>query len=638
MRGREGQPRIFESRQLRETEEHFRSTFENAAVGIAHVARDVRWLNVNQRLCNIVGYTRDELLGLTFQQLTHPDDLKEDLQYVSAVLRGESDGYEMDKRYFHKLGHVVWVHLTVGVQRNDAGDVDYFISVIQDISTRKQAEDEREKLIRLIEASRDFIATSDLKGRISYLNSSGQRLIGVTAGDNPSSLHASDYIPGPWAEFDQMTVIPTVMEKGYWEGEMQFRNLATGALIDVFRNIFLIREPRTGEPWCFATVTRDITEQKLAQKALQESEAFANKVVASSLNGMYLCNLKQGKTVFINPQFTALTGYALADVNSLDLEQFLSLFYPDDRPAVEAHLNALSRGADGEIFDLEYRMKRADGQWMWCFSRDAVFDREPDGSVRRTIGALLDITERKQAEEALHHQAEQLARSNAELQQFAYAASHDLQEPLRMVSIYTDLLGREFKGRLNEKADTFIQYARQGAQRMDALLRDLLAYSRAASGPYDDPVEPVDTAGVIDRVLFTFADRIKERQVEIVLGEMPWVRAREVHVLQILQNLIGNALKYSQEDARLRIEISSERQGSRRLICVKDNGIGIDPAYQIRVFQLFQRLHGYRYSGTGVGLAICQRIVERYGGSIWVESEGTGKGSRFCFTLPGVED
>ena len=242
-----------------------------------------------------------------------------------------------------------------------------------------------------------------------------------------------------------------------------------------------------------------------------------------------------------------------------------------------------------------------------------------------------EIAERKQAEEKLKRYASELERSNQELQQFACVASHDLQEPLRMVASYTQLLAKRYKGKLDSDADEFIAYAVDGATRMQALINDLLTYSRVGTKGKD--FKPIDCKTVLERTLDNLKKAVEESRAELTYEPLPTVMADDVQLGQLFQNLIGNAIKFRSEESP-HIHISAERNEDKWIFSVGDNGIGIDPEFTERIFIIFQRLHKRRdYPGTGIGLAVCKKIVERHGGRIWVESKPE-KGSTFYFTIP----
>ena len=245
-------------------------------------------------------------------------------------------------------------------------------------------------------------------------------------------------------------------------------------------------------------------------------------------------------------------------------------------------------------------------------------------AVIKMVESLREITEKER------QQAEELKRSNGELEQFAYIASHDLQEPLRMVGSYTSLLERRYKGKLDADADEFIGFAMEGVTRMRSLINDLLTYSRV--GKEEKASAPTDSRAALDRALANLQVTIAERGAVVVMGNLPMVMGNGPQLTQVFQNLIGNGLKFCKE-GRPEIKVSVERQGADWVFSVGDNGIGIDPQYADRIFLIFQRLHKRdEYEGTGIGLAICKKIVERHGGRIWVESE-PGKGATFRFTL-----
>jgi signal transduction histidine kinase len=246
-----------------------------------------------------------------------------------------------------------------------------------------------------------------------------------------------------------------------------------------------------------------------------------------------------------------------------------------------------------------------------------------------------EIAHRQRTEVEMVRTNEELRRVNSDLEQFAYSASHDLREPLRMVSIYSELLQRRYSGNLDAQAHEYLRICVEGARRMEALVADLLTYTQAVT-PSDEPIVPVAPNEVINQVLSNLREAIKESCARVECAPLPKVTVRDVHLLQLFQNLISNALKYRAKEPPV-IRITGQPEGAMWRISIYDNGLGIAAEYADEIFGLFKRLHtSDAYAGTGIGLAICEKIVHRYGGRIWVESEGEGKGSAFHLTLPGT--
>jgi PAS domain S-box-containing protein len=258
----------------------------------------------------------------------------------------------------------------------------------------------------------------------------------------------------------------------------------------------------------------------------------------------------------------------------------------------------------------------------------------PSGKAAGVTGSAIETTERRHMENALRDSNEALLRANAHLEEFAYVASHDLKEPLRAISIYTQLLLRRFPGEVSPEAAKYADFVRDGVLRMESLIRDLLAYSRAM---YDSDyrARPMNLQSSLDQALQILEQQILDAGAVIECGPMPDVQADPTQLAIVFQNLISNSLKYVKKGEAPHIEISASRKGREWEVRIHDHGIGFDSRYADRIFGLFKRLHRDEYPGTGLGLAICRRIVGKFGGRIWAESE-PGAGATFGFTLPAA--
>jgi PAS domain S-box-containing protein len=376
----------------------------------------------------------------------------------------------------------------------------------------------------------------------------------------------------------------------------------------------------------------DIRGREKAEKDLREAEARYRLLVEQLPVVPYMAEPgPEGEWVYVSPRIEAMLGFP-APAWITDRRLWFRRVHPQDRDSIlAAEKVSMERG---EAFHCEYRMSARDGRIVWIHDTAEMVPDTPSGRPLQH-GVLFDISERKRAEQELAHKAEELARSNAELELFAYVASHDLQEPLRMVASYTQLLARRYKGKLGFEADEFIGFAVDGATRMQLLIQDLLAYSRLTTK--GKALHFMQAEAACSSAIQNLRESIKESGAQVSFESLPGVLADATQLTQLFQNLIGNAIKYRNE-GKPEIRVSASSAENEWIFRVQDNGIGIEPQYFERIFQMFQRLHTRaQYSGTGIGLAICRKIVERHGGRIWVESQ-PGQGSTFLFTIPQVEE
>ncbi len=372
-----------------------------------------------------------------------------------------------------------------------------------------------------------------------------------------------------------------------------------------------------------------VVERKRAEEALREAEARYRLLVEQLPAVPYVAEPgAEGEWLYVSPRIESMLGFSPAEWIA-DPHPWFKQVHPEDHESVLAEEEASEER--GEAFHCEYRMFARDGRIVWIHDAAALVPDAPSGRPLQH-GVLFDISERKRAEHELASKAEELARSNAELELFAYVASHDLQEPLRMVASYTQLLARRYKGKLDADADEFIGFAVDGASRMQQLIQDLLSYSRLTTRGKALNLTQAEVA--CNSALENLQESITESNAQVSVGPLPGVFADATQLTQLFQNLIGNAIKYRNE-RRPEIRVAARPNGEEWTFSVQDNGIGIEPQYFERIFQMFQRLHTREdYSGTGIGLAVCRKIVERHGGKIWVESQ-PGQGSTFLFTIRG---
>lgn len=376
------------------------------------------------------------------------------------------------------------------------------------------------------------------------------------------------------------------------------------------------------------TKNRQLEEESLrrqmAEQQQRASEARFRRHFELGAIGMAMTNLETG-WIEVNDQLCQILGYSREELLSMT---WVELTHPDD---LQPDLEQFQRILSGEIqeYSLEKRFFHKHGQEIHAVISVSCV-RLPDGQVDYFVALIQDITARKQAEESLQQTLADLSRSNQELAQFAYVASHDLKEPLRMVSSYVQLLERRYSHQLDQDAREFIQYAVDGATRMQGLINDLLAFSRA--GRPEVKLERIEMDQLLDQALANLRGALVETGAEIRRTPLPRLWVEPLPIMQLFQNLVGNAIKFHGPEPPL-IQISAQQIKEGWQFSVNDNGIGIDPNHFNRLFILFRRLHGRdRYPGTGIGLALCKKIVERHGGRIWVESR-KGEGSTFFFTL-----
>ena len=484
----------------------------------------------------------------------------------------------------------------------------------------------------LFDMSRDGIVFVDLDGHIEEMNQAYLDLVGY--GRDEITTHTyQDLTPEKWRAIEAEIIETQVMQRGFSDEYEKEYVRKDGSIAPISLRTILVRDLE-GRPIRFMGIVRDITELKEKEEALKASERRYRSLFDLSHDGVVFVGL-DGPVEEANPAYLDMLGYQLDELVGMTYQQLT----PPRWAAMEADIVAeqlLSRGYTDE-YEKEYIRK---GGSVFPVAVRAILVRDETGAPVRIMGIVRDITEQKQAKEALERHARDLARSNEELEQFAYVASHDLQEPLRKIRAFGALLADEKRESLDDEGQQYIDFMTDAAARMQTLVSDLLALSRVTTAAH--PFEDLSLAEVFDTVLSDLSVRLEEAGGQVEVSATPTIEADRTQMEQLFRNLIGNALKFHRPGVppQVTVEVAAQAQpidavpGPAHAIVVTDNGIGFESSQGSKLFQPFKRLHArHQYEGAGIGLAICEKIVLRHHGRI--TASGTpGAGATFTVTLP----
>ena len=598
-----------------------RSLIEASVDPLVTIGPDGKITDVNNSTETVTGYSRDEIIGTDFSDyFTEPERAREG--YKQVFQEGFVRDYELKIK--HKNGNITPVLYNASVYKDDNDNVIGVFAAARDITERKKAEaalNHASKYNRsLIEASVDPLVTIGPDGKITDVNNSTANVTGFSR-DELIGTDFSDYFTDPK---DAREGYKQVFKEGFvrnYELEIKHKD---GHLTPVVYNASVYKDDSDNVIGVFAAA-RDITERKRNEKELKMASNYNRSLIEASVDPLVTIG-PDGKITDVNNSTETVTGYSPDELIGTDFSDY----FTEPERAREGYKQVFQ---EGFVRDYELKIKHKNGNITPVLYNASVY-HDDDGKVIGVFAAARDITERKKAEEMLKLNINELARSNAELEQFAYVSSHDLQEPLRMIGSYLQLLERRYQGRLDDKADKYIHFAVDGAARMQHLINDLLEFSRVSTRAKE--LEVTEVESIYNQVLINLEVSIKENNVVFTHDPLPEVMADDIQLTQVFQNLISNAIKFRGNDDP-KIHIGVIRKSDQWLFSVQDNGIGIDSKHKDRIFEVFKRLHKRRdYPGTGIGLSICKKIIERHGGNIWVESE-FGHGSIFYFTLPVKE-
>ncbi|MGE5439042.1 MAG: ATP-binding protein, partial [Bacteroidota bacterium] len=547
---------------VKESEERFRKTFEFASAGIAHTLPDGTWLRMNERYCELLGYSQSELQNLSYLDITHPDDKQKELENKKKLLSGELRYFSMEKRYIRKDGSIQWVLLNCSLASEFSTNLVYYVSVVEDLSHHKQVEHELElRRIRAEQLAAISKALNEVEIDPQAVIESGVR-------------YASEFLEDPAG-------IRLISDDGSFTPYSSVYH-SDGEVLRVLKEL--------------ASGVEQYAEEGIIGQVIRRGSS----ILVGDINQRINSKVKAG---------TEFRSY----IEKLEAGSLLAVPLKVDRKVYGVLVLLRKRVSPG--FSTE----------------DVDFVEEIAGRIAQRIANARLYNEKLQEIEIRRRTEEMLKRSNSDLEQFAYVASHDLQEPIRMIRSYVQLLEKRYRDRLDKKAEDYMGFISDGALRMQQLVSDLLQYSRITTKA--QVFESVDCSLVLADVLTDLKIRIAEENALVEFKDLPVVTGEKTQIRQLFQNLIQNALKFKGEK-RPEVHIGAERVGSYWQFYVSDNGIGIEKEFFERIFIIFQRLHEReKYPGTGIGLAMCKKIVERHSGKIWVESE-PGHGTTFYFTLP----
>jgi PAS domain S-box-containing protein len=610
--------------------DRYRGLLEAAPDAMVVVNQSGEIILLNLQAVKQFGYHRDELVGQQVKSII-PEGFAE--RVLADGLRSVEDalaqqigtGIELTGR--RKDGRSFPIEIMLSPLESAEGIL--VTAAIRDISVRKHAENhlaQMESRYRgLLEAAPDAMVVVNQGGEIVLLNAQAEKQFGYRR-DELLGQQVKNIIPEGFAErllADGLRSVEDALAQQIGTGiELTGRRKDESS----FPIEIMLSPLESTEGILVTAAIRDISVRKAAEKHLAQMEARYRGLLEAAPDAMVMVN-QGGEIVLLNLQAEQQFGYRRDElvgqkVSNIIPEGFPEQLLADGDKAIEGALAQQMRTG------IELTGRRKDGSH---FPIELILGPLESTEGTLTTAAIRDITTRKKAEAHLLRNVADLNRSNEELEQFAYIAAHDLQEPLRMVASYTQLLSKRYTGKLDSDADEFISFAVDGARRMQQLIQDLLAYSHVGTKGSD----MLDTSSeeALQQALINLRGAIEDSSALVTHGPLPTVLADEMQLIQLFQNLVGNAIKYHGHDAP-RVHISAATIGEKKWIfSVQDNGLGIDSQYFDKIFGMFQRLHKRQeFAGTGIGLAICKKIVERHGGSITVESQ-LGQGSAFRFAL-----
>ncbi len=673
---------------LEKNEQLFRSAFEQASVGIAHMTKDGKWIRFNKVFEKITGYEAKEILQMTYKDITHKDDIAKDIELKKKIFSGEIDQYEIEKRYIKKDGTICWVNISTNLLKEPGSQLTVLNSIIKDITKEKWAETQLESqknkaekiseiskritefplefnviILEIVQLAAQYIPdaavlrlvsedVSELKYASAYHQNLDTKILLENVFANPEKIDfqkdkerfsRSNLFNGDenyffnFYENNEHYFVSRKIQV-IFEVPLKINNIVIG-VIDFIKiesgNNFNENEKELAEEISArispVLINSILHNQKLIEfqeriKAQQLLLESENKfkAMAESMPQIVWTANSEGDVDYYNQRWSEFSGIPQKDGEGWG---WAPVLHKDDEQAtIDAWKNSVETG---EIYEIEHRIKSAKGEFRWYLSRGIPMKNDK-GKIIKWFGTATDIHEQKLTQVHLRQTLDQLLLANKELEQFTYIASHDLQEPIRTINNFVQLFKKSMNENLSIRQKDFLKYIVESSSRIQDLITDLLKYSRINSSQFE--IGNVDCNLVLSGVLNDLQFLIDKNNAVIKKENLPVIKGSFVQIHQLFINLIENAIKFRNSENPV-IEIKSNETESEWIFSVKDNGIGIERKYFDKIFLIYQKLHDRdKYPGTGTGLAISKKIVSRHGGKIWVESV-PGKGSTFYFTI-----
>ncbi|MDN3657001.1 PAS domain S-box protein [Ferruginibacter paludis] len=616
-----------------ESEQRYQTLTETSPVGIFHTDAFGSTTYVNPCWCNMSGLSFEQALGSGWLSAVHPED-REQLKagWNKEVLAHQQS--QSEYRFVRPAGSITWVMGQAIPEKNAAGKVIGYVGTVTDVTEHRTAEESilREKNLSdtLINNLPGIFYLYDAEGNFIRWNNNFESVTGYS-GEEIKNMHPLNFYDDN-QKGKIAARIKTVFEKRIPGVEIELLKKDKTTIPFFINSLKINYEGRD----CLLGIGLDLTDQRKAEESIRVSNERYNLVAKATNDSIWDLNILTGEITRTGDGFRNLFGYDAADSVQTDPEYSI-LIHPDDLAAVRISMVAAFQNPGIFYWAEEYRLLKANREYAYVYDKGYII-RDEDGNAVRMIGATQDITSVKENElhlkklnDDLYEQAKALADSNAELEQFAYVASHDLQEPLRMVTSFLTLLELNYGEHIDDKGRNYIHFAVDGAKRMRQIILDLLEISRV--GRSEDSLELLDLNLLVAEILQLLQKQVDENKAVVEVGELPVLYAYRSPIMQVFQNLLGNSVKYIKKGIVPQIKISAEETPGYWQFSIADNGIGIEPEYFGKIFIIFQRLHNQNeFSGTGIGLAISKKIIENLGGRIWLESV-PGKGTTFYFTI-----